>query len=104
MIRIIKKEAPKDLIKKGTARTIADNKLYHEDKEKYNSGELKFEAISSIYNSDVVREALEDIQKINVVIVKQKALEAIAILNILDQKLLILQISRELVNILVIFG
>jgi uncharacterized protein (TIGR02646 family) len=63
MIKINKEEAPNDLIIRGTARTIADNKLYHENKEKYNSGELKFEALNSIYNSDIVRETLEGVQK-----------------------------------------
>lgn len=63
MIKIIKGEAPKKLVEKGVEKTKSDRIEYAENKSKYDSGELKFEALSSIYNSDVVRETLEVIQK-----------------------------------------
>jgi uncharacterized protein (TIGR02646 family) len=63
MIKIIKEEAPKTLVKKGTEKTKLDLIEYTKDKSKYDTGVLKFEASSSIYNSDIVRETLETIQK-----------------------------------------
>ena len=63
MIKILKKEAPVKLITKGTLKTLADIEEYKINKVKYDSGVLKFEAEDSIYNSDVVREKLEEIQK-----------------------------------------
>lgn len=63
MIKIIKGEAPKKLVGKGVEKTKLDLAEYAENKLKYDLGELKFEALSSIYNSDIVRETLETIQK-----------------------------------------
>lgn len=63
MIKIIKTEAPSHLINRGTVATSVDLKNFNSEKEKYYSGELKFEAKESIYNSDIVRETLEIIQK-----------------------------------------
>lgn len=63
MIKIIKGEAPKKLVEKGVEKTKLDQIEYAENKSKYDSGELKFEALSAIYNSDIVRETLEAIQK-----------------------------------------
>ncbi|MGO4773637.1 hypothetical protein ACEN2I_18425 [Flavobacterium sp. W22_SRS_FK3] len=63
MIKIVKDAAPEKLLNKGSAQTIIDIEKYSNNKEKYNSGELKFEALSTIYNSDIVREALESVQK-----------------------------------------
>lgn len=63
MIRIVKKEAPEVLTNRGSAETISDFEKYNADKARYDSGEIKFEALSSIYNSDAVRERLEEIQK-----------------------------------------
>lgn len=62
MIKIIKEEAPENLVSRGTIATNLDFQKFNAEKEKYFSGELKFEANNSIYNSDVVREALEEIQ------------------------------------------
>lgn len=63
MIKIVKEEAPKTLVKKGTEKTKLDLIEYVKNKSKYDAGILKFEALSSIYNSDIVRETLETIQK-----------------------------------------
>lgn len=63
MIKIVKDAAPEKLLNKGSAQTIIDIEKYSNNKEKYNSGELKFEALSWIYNSDIVRETLENVQK-----------------------------------------
>lgn len=63
MIKIIKEEAPEKLITKGTAKTKIDHKSYLENKLEYDSGNLKFEAVSDIYNSDIVRDGLEYVQK-----------------------------------------
>jgi len=63
MIKIIKNFAPENLINKGTIELNSDLEKFNLEKEKYTSGELKFEAKDSIYNSDNVRESLENIQK-----------------------------------------
>lgn len=63
MIKITKHEAPEKLIKNGTAQTKIDIEEYSNNKLKYDSGASKFEALSTIYNSDIVRETLEAIQK-----------------------------------------
>ncbi|MCV9929699.1 hypothetical protein OIU83_18705 [Flavobacterium sp. LS1R49] len=63
MIKIIKNLAPEKLIKKGSVQTKIDLEQYSSNKTKYDSGALKFEALSTIYNSDSVRETLETIQK-----------------------------------------
>jgi uncharacterized protein (TIGR02646 family) len=63
MIKILKNEAPEILTNRGLAETLTDFEKYNANKAKYDSGEIKFEALSSIYNSDAVREKLEDIQK-----------------------------------------
>jgi uncharacterized protein (TIGR02646 family) len=63
MIKITKDVAPEKLIKNGSAQTKIDLEEYSNNKAKYDSGALKFEALSSIYNSDTVRETLETIQK-----------------------------------------
>jgi uncharacterized protein (TIGR02646 family) len=63
MIKIVKEEAPKALVKKGTEKTKLDLAEYAKNKSKYDAGTLKFEESSSIYNSDIVRETLETIQK-----------------------------------------
>ena len=63
MIRIIKTAAPEHLIQKGTLQKNIDLGKFELEKDKYFSGELKFEANDTIYNSDFVREALEGIQK-----------------------------------------
>jgi len=63
MIKIVKDEAPEKLIKNGSAQTKIDLEEYSNNKTKYNSGESKFEAFSTIYNSDIVRDTLESIQK-----------------------------------------
>lgn len=63
MIKIIKDLAPEKLLKNGSAQTKIDLKEYLNNKSKYDFGQLKFEALSTIYNSDIVRETLETIQK-----------------------------------------
>ncbi|UWY29258.1 hypothetical protein N4T20_04835 [Flavobacterium sp. TR2] len=63
MIKIIKSEAPEKLMKNGSVQTKIDRDEYLKNKLKYDSGELKFEALSTIYNSDIVRETLDCIQK-----------------------------------------
>lgn len=63
MIKIVKEEAPKALLKSGTEKTKIDQIEYAKNKSKYDAGIVKFEASSSIYNSDIVRETLEKIQK-----------------------------------------
>lgn len=63
MIKITKDLAPEKLIKNGSAQTKIDLEEYSNNKAKYDSGVSKFEALSSIYNSDIVRETLETIQK-----------------------------------------
>lgn len=63
MIKIIKEEAPKALVKKGAEKTKSDLIEFAKNKLEYDAGTLKFEASSSIYNSDIVRQTLEAIQK-----------------------------------------
>lgn len=63
MIKIIKDEAPKKLVEKGIEKTKNYFIEYAKNKSKYDSGELKFEASSAIYNSDIVRDTLEGVQK-----------------------------------------
>jgi len=62
MIRIIKGQAPAHLIRKGTAQTVLDFFEYQKHTNDYNSGVKKFEAKSSIYNSEHVRLALISLQ------------------------------------------
>ncbi|WP_300978631.1 hypothetical protein [Flavobacterium sp.] len=59
MIKIIKPDAPQNLITRGQAQTNLDLKDYNDKTEQYNSGVLKFEASTAIYNSDIVRQTLE---------------------------------------------
>lgn len=59
MIKIIKPEAPQNLVTKGQAQTNLDLNEYHDKTQEYNSGALKFEANTAIYNSDIVRQTLE---------------------------------------------
>jgi len=59
MIKIVKPDAPANLLSRGQEQTILDRTQYSLETARYNSGELKFEANSSIYNSDAVREILE---------------------------------------------
>jgi len=63
MIRIIKGSAPASLVQRGNAQTVIDHKEYIDNRADYDSGEKKFKAKTSIYNSDIVRGELVDIQK-----------------------------------------
>ena len=63
MIRIIKPDAPQKLIINGQVQTTLDLYNYQNQTSQYNSGELKFEASTAIYNSDIVRKTLELAQK-----------------------------------------
>lgn len=62
MIKIIKEEAPENLVTRGIIAINSEFLKFNAEKEKYFSGELKFEANNSIYNSDIVRETLEKLQ------------------------------------------
>lgn len=62
MIRIIKGDAPAHLISRGTVQDGKDLTEYQKHTADYNSGNKKFEAKDSIYNSDHVRTALSGLQ------------------------------------------
>jgi uncharacterized protein (TIGR02646 family) len=62
MIKIVKAEAPVNLVRRGQAEKESDLEKFNAEIEKYLSGELKFEAKDSIYNSDAVRNTLEGLQ------------------------------------------
>ena len=62
MIKVIKEEAPENLVSRGIIAINSEFLKFNAEKEKYFSGELKFEANNSIYNSDIVRETLEKLQ------------------------------------------
>lgn len=62
MIRIIKGNAPQGLLTRGAVQTTADFEEYNQYSNDYNVGAKKFEAKSSIYNSNQVRRKLVDVQ------------------------------------------
>lgn len=62
MIKIIKGDAPENLVIKGKEQTALDLETYYAEPDKYDSGKSKFEAKPSIYNSDAVRKKLVEIQ------------------------------------------